>query len=164
MNTPRLAALVAVIIITFVEINYPQAGKIDRLFPLTIPFIDLYNLDTTYHTTWRTFSIPPKDYHKGSIDEFIYELVITIAVVGSETWNQPFALVYEIPGYTKDFIVVNEERYDLLPDRFNQFIVEIRTKRKGWAKFELAVFDETSGGVYIPINSYPLRRRDFLLE
>ena len=164
MNIPRIAALVAVLIITFVEINYPQADKVDPPFPITIPFIDLYSLDTTYHTTWRTFRIPPKEYHKGSIDEFIYKLVITITVVGNETWNQPFGLVYEIPGYKKDFIVVNEEKYDLLPDKFNHFIVELRTKKKGWAKFELAVYDEVTGGIYVPINSYPLRRRDFLLE
>ena len=131
-------------------------------FPLTIPLIETYDLDTTYRTTWQTRTIPPNLGYR--INDFIYKLVITITVVGSETWNQPFALVYEIPGYTKDFIIVNEERYDLLPDRFNQFIVEIRTKKKGWAKFELAVFDEVSGGIYIPINSFPLRRRDFLLE
>ena len=131
-------------------------------FPLTIPLIETYDLDTTYRTTWQTRTIPPNLGYR--INDFIYKPVITITVVGSETWNQPFALVYEIPGYTKDFIIVNEERYDLLPDRFNQFIVEIRTKKKGWAKFELAVFDEVSGGIYIPINSFPLRRRDFLLE
>jgi hypothetical protein len=164
LNTLKFVTLVFFLAITFIETSHTQSDKVDQIFPLTIPFIDLYSLDTTYHTTWRTFSIPPKDYHKGSIDEFVYELVITITVVGSEMWNQPFALVYVIPGYTKDFIVVNEEKYDLLPDRFNQFIVEIRTKKKGWAKFELVVYDELSGGVFVPINSFPLRRRDFLLE
>jgi hypothetical protein len=81
-----------------------------------------------------------------------------------EIWDKPFALLYELPGREKEFILVNEERYELLPEKFNQFIVEVLTKEKGWTKFELAVFDEASGGVYIPINSYPLRRRDFLLE
>ncbi len=164
MNTPKLVAAIVFLVIIFIEIDYPQTDKVDQPFPLTIPFIDLFSLDTTYHITWRTFRIPPKEYYKDSIDEFIYKLVITITVVGSEMWNQPFGLVYEIPGYKKDFIVINKERYDLLPDRFNQFIVEIRTKKKGWAKFELAVYDEVSGAVYVPINSYPLRRRDFQLE
>ncbi len=56
--------------------------------------------------------------------------------------DKPFALLYELPGREKEFIFVNEERYELLPEKFNQFIVEVLTKEKGWAKFELAVFDE----------------------
>jgi len=162
MKTLIFGAILCSIMLTSVEKSFAQSDNADRIFPLTIPFIDLYNLDTTYHTTWRTFKIPPQ--FKGSIDEFIYKLVITITIVGKESWNKPFALMYEIPGYKKDFIVVNEEKYELLPDKFNQFIVEVRTKKKGWAKFELAIFDEVSGGVYIPVNSYPLRRRDFLLQ
>jgi hypothetical protein len=139
-----------------------QSDKAKDMFPLTIPIIEIYDLDTTYKMTWMTRTIPPREGHK--IDKYVYKLVITITVMDKDIWDKPFALLYELPGREKEFILVNEERYDLLPDRFNQFIVEIRTKKKGWSKFELAVYDEVSGGVYVPINSYPLRRRDFLLE
>jgi len=64
----------------------------------------------------------------------------------------------------KDFIIINEERFQLIPDSFYDFLVEVRTKQIGWAKFELTVYDELTGSVYVPIDSYPLRRRDFLLE
>ena len=64
----------------------------------------------------------------------------------------------------KDFIIINEEKFQLIPDSFHDFLVEVRTKQIGWAKFELAVYDELTGSVYVPIDSYPLRRRDFLLE
>ena len=76
----------------------------------------------------------------------------------------PFALVFELPDSKRGFIVVNEEQYELLPEKFNQFLVEVHTKKKGWAKFELAEYDELTGEAYIPQNTYPLRRRDFLFE
>jgi hypothetical protein len=40
----------------------------------------------------------------------------------------------------------------------------VLTKQNSWAKFEMAIYDEVLGGVYIPLNSYPLKKRDFLLE
>lgn len=61
-------------------------------------------------------------------------------------------------------LLFNEERFNLIPDSFHEFLVEVRTKQNGWAKFELAMYDELTGSIYVPINSYPLRRRDFLLE
>jgi hypothetical protein len=162
MNTSKIFAGILFLILIFSEKTLAQSESDQNTFPLTIPFIEIYDLDTTYNTLWATRIIPRKHYH--SIKDFVYKLVITITVVGNETWNKPFALVYEIPDYTKELIVVNEERYDLLPDRFNQFIVEVHTKKKGWAKFELAEYDELTGEAYIPQNTYPLRRRDFLFE
>ena len=160
----RLKCIPFVIFILFVLLEKSPAQTIEEkdLFPLTIPFIEFYDLDTTYKLTWKTRTIPPREGYK--IDKYVYKLVITITVMNKEIWDKPFALLYELPGREKEFILVNEERYELLPEKFNQFIVEVLTKQKGWAKFELAVFDEASGGVYVPINSYPLRRRDFLLE
>jgi len=132
-------------------------------FPLTIPFIKIYDKDSIYtQSMWITRKIPPTRVYK--FDEYVYTLIITIVVVENDNWNKPFVLFYELPDREKGFIIVNEEQYELLPDRFNEFIVEIHTKEMGWAKFELAVYDELTGGFYVPENSYPLRRRDFLLE
>jgi hypothetical protein len=132
-------------------------------FPLTIPFIKIYDKDSIYtQSMWITLKIPPTRRYK--FDEYAYTLILTIVVVESDSWTEPFVLSYELPDREKGFIVVNEEQYELLPDRFNEIIVEIHTKEMGWAKFELAVYDELTGGFYVPINSYPLRRRDFLLE
>ena len=111
---------------------------------------------------WITLKIPPKRVYK--FDEYVYKLILTIVVLEKDSWNEPFVLLYELPDREKGFIVVNEEQYDLLPDRFNEFIVEIHTKEMGWAKFELANYNELTGGFYVPENSYPLRRRDLLLE
>jgi hypothetical protein len=162
MTSSRLLIIIFILIIVLVGKVLAQSDKEKSIFPLTIPIIEIYDLDTTYKLTWKTRTIPPREGYK--IDKYVYKLVITITVMDKEIWDKPFALLYELPGREKEFILVNEERYELLPEKFNQFIVEVLTKEKGWTKFELAVFDEASGGVYIPINSYPLRRRDFLLE
>jgi hypothetical protein len=162
MTSSRLVIIIFILIIVLVGKVLAQSDKEKSIFPLTIPIIEIYDLDTTYKLTWKTRTIPPREGYK--IDKYVYKLVITITVLDKEIWDKPFALLYELPGREKEFILVNEERYELLPEKFNQFIVEVRTKEKGWAKFELALFDEVSGGVYVPINSYPLRRRDFLLE
>ena len=162
MTASRLLIIIFFLIVTCIERVSAQADKEKDIFPLTIPIIEIYDLDTTYHTLWKTKSIPPRKVV--SINDFIYRLVITITIIGEETWNKSFALRYELPGNNREFIVVNEERYELLPDTFNQFIVEVRTKQKGWAKFELAIYDEVTGGAIVPVNSYPLRGRDFLLE
>jgi hypothetical protein len=160
----RLKCIPFGIFILFVLLEKSPAQIIDEkdFFPLTIPFIEIYDLDTTYKLTWKTMTIPPREGYK--IDKYVYKLVITITVMDKEIWDKPFALLYELPGREKEFILVNEERYELLPEKFNQFIVEVLTKEKGWAKFELVVYDEVLGSAYIPLNSYPLRRRDFLLE
>ena len=150
------------IIIVFANPLPAQNLEEESNFPLTIPFIKIYDKDSTYRHTWMTRTIPPHRGHK--FDKYIFSLVITIVVVGKKTWDKPFALVYELPGEKKDFIIINEERFDLIPDSFHEFLVEVRTKQNGWAKFELAVYDELTGSIYVPINSYPLRRRDFLLE
>jgi hypothetical protein len=132
-------------------------------FPLTIPFIKIYDKDSIYtQSMWITRKIPPTQVYK--LDKYVYTLILTIVVLESDSWNKPFVLFYELPDREKGFIIVNEEQYELLPDRFNDIIVEIHTKKTGWAKFELAVYDELTGGFYVPENSYPLRRRDFLLE
>ncbi|MGB5289173.1 MAG: hypothetical protein WBN42_11845 [Ignavibacteriaceae bacterium] len=156
------SGLVIFILFVLSEKSPAQTIQEKDVFPLTIPFIEIYDLDTTYKMTWMTRTIPPREGHK--IDRYVYKLVITITLMDEEIWDKPFALLYELPGREKEFILVNEERYELLPEKFNQFIVEVLTKQKGWAKFELAIYDEISGGVFVPINSYPLRRRDFLLE
>jgi len=160
----KLKYIPFVIFILFVLLEKSPAQIIDEkdFFPLTIPFIEIYDLDTTYKLTWKTKTIPPREGYK--IDKYVYKLVITITVMDKEIWDKPFALLYELPGREKEFILVNEERFELLPEKFNQFIVEVLTKEKGWTKFELAVYDEVLGGAYIPLKSYPLRRRDFLLE
>jgi len=160
----KLKYIPFVIFILFVLLEKSPAQIIDEkdFFPLTIPFIEIYDLDTTYKLTWKTKTIPPREGYK--IDKYVYKLVITITVMDKEIWDKPFALLYELPGRDKEFTLVNEERYELLPEKFNQFIVEVLTKEKGWAKFELAIYDEVLGGAYIPLNSYPLIRRDFLLE
>jgi len=162
MTSSKLSIIIFLFILTSIERVSAQSEIANDIFPLTIPIIEIYDLDTTYKLTWMTRTIPPRKGHK--IDKYVYKLVITITVLGDSIWNKPFALLYELPRREKEFVVVNEERYQLLPDKFNQFIVEILTKQKGWAKFELALFDEVTGGAYIPINSFPLRRRDFLLE
>ena len=151
------------IIIVFVNPSFAQTIKDELSFPLTIPFIKIYGKDSIYtQSMWTTKKIPPTRVHK--FDEYVYTLILTIVVLESDSWNAPFVLFYELPDREKGFIKVNEEQYELLPDRFNYFIVEIHTKEMGWAKFELAVYDELTGGFYVPENSYPLRRRDFLLE
>jgi len=143
----RLKCIPFVIFILFVLLDKSPAQTIDKkdIFPLTIPIIEIYDLDTTYKLTWKSRTIPPREGYK--IDKYVYKLVITITVMDKEIWDKPFALLYELPGREKEFILVNEERYELLPEKFNQFIVEVRTKEKGWAKFELAVYDEVTGGV-----------------
>lgn len=150
------------IIIVFVNPSPAQNLEEESNFPLTIPFIKIYDKDTTYQTTWITWTIPPNRGYK--VDKYIFSLLITITVVGKETWDKPFALVYELPGDKKEFIIINEERFELIPDSFHEFIIEVRTKQIGWAKFELAIYDENTDDVYIPQNDFPLRRRDFLLE
>ncbi len=150
------------IIIVFANPLPPQNLEEESDFPLTIPFIKIYDKDTTYRTTWNSRSIPLNRGYK--IDKYIFNLLITITVVGKETWDKPFALVYELPVDKKEFIIINEERFELTPDSFHDFLVEVRTKQIGWAKFELAVYDELKDSIYVPINSYPLRRKDFLLE
>ena len=162
MISSRSLIIFSILIITCFSSVPAQSDKAKDIFPLTIPIIEIYDLDTTYKITWMTRTIPPREGHK--IDKYVYKLVITITVMEKDIWDKPFALLYELPGREKEFILVNEERYELLPEKFNRFIVEVLTKEKGWVKFELAVFDEVSGGIYVPINSYPLRRRDFLLE
>ena len=151
------------IIIVYTNPLPAQNLKEESDFPLTIPFIKIYDKDSIYtQSMWITRKIPPTRVYK--FDEYVYTLIITIVVVENDNWNKPFVLFYELPDREKGFIIVNEEQYELLPDRFNEFIVEIHTKEMGWAKFELAVYDELTGGFYVPENSYPLRRRDFLLE
>ena len=162
INLIKKASLTYLVLVASSMNHYSQIEKENSYFPLTIPFIEVYDLDTSFTPTWITKSIPPNRGYR--IDDYIYELVITITVIGQKNWNEPFALVYELPNSEKAFIVINEERYELLPDNFNQFLVEVHTKEKGWAKFELAVFNDLSGGFYIPLKSYPLRRRDFLFE
>jgi len=162
MHKMKIISLIILSIITYIELVSAQTDEGKKTFPLTIPIIEIYDLDSTYKMTWMTRTIPPREGHK--IDRYVYKLVITIMVMDEEIWDKPFALLYELPGREKEFILVNEERYELLPEKFNQFIVEVLTKEKGWVKFELAVYDEVTGGIYVPINSYPLRRRDFLLE
>jgi len=162
MNKLKYIPFVIFILLALSERSPAQIIDSKDSFPLTIPFIEIYDLDTTYKLTWKTRTIPPNESR--TIDKYVYKLVITVIVKDKETWNKPFALLYEIPGYKKEFMVVNEEKFELSSESFKQFIVEVHTKKKGWAKFELAIYDEVSGGVYVPINSYPLRRRDFLLE
>jgi len=161
----KLKYIPFVIFILFVLLEkFPaQTIKEKHNFPLTIAYIDIFNIDSIYtRSQWATRSIPPsRSYH---FEEYVYTLVLNIVVLGEDVWNKSFALIYDLPDKEKGFIVVNEEEYELAPERFNNLLVDIHTKKKGWAKFELAVIDEDSGGVYIPINSYPLRRRDFLLE
>jgi hypothetical protein len=147
---------------TFSGKTLSQIFKKENTFPLTIPFIKIFDKDTTYKSTWKMRAIPPR--YGSRIDKYIYKLIVTITVPGGMIWSEPFALLYNIPGLESGFIIVNEERYDILPDRFNELIVEIRTKHHGWAKFELAAFDELTGEVHIPDNDFPLRRKDFLLE
>ena len=156
--------IIVLLLIFIVVANPLPAQKLEEesVFPLTIPFIKIYDKDTTFQPTWISMSIPPSQGYK--VNKYIFSLVITITVVGKETWDKPFALVYELPGDKKEFIIINEERFELIPDSFHKFIVEVRTKQIGWAKFELAVYDEFTGGFYVPENSYPLRRRDFMLE
>ncbi len=161
MTSIKFTALIISLLIISVQKISAQTNKYE-IFPLTIPFIEIYDLDTTYKMTWMTRTIPPQKGHK--IDKYVYKLVITIILMDDEIWDRPFALLYELPDLERGFIVVNEERYQLFPDKFNQFIVEVMTKQKGWAKFELGDYDEPTGGIYIPVNSYPLRKRDFLLE
>ena len=151
------------IIIVFANPLPAQNLEEESDFPLTIPFIKIYDKDSIYtQSMWTTRKIPPTRVYK--FDKYVYTLILTIVVLGDDSWNEPFALIYELPDREKGFLIVNEEQYELLPDRFNEFIVEIHTKEMGWAKFELAVYDELTGGFYVPENSYPLRRRDFLLE
>ncbi|MDZ7622887.1 MAG: hypothetical protein U5J96_00345 [Ignavibacteriaceae bacterium] len=163
MKTLIFGSILISLLITNVDRSFAQSEDKKNNFPLTIAYIDIFNLDSIYtRSQWVTRSIPPsRSYH---FEEYVYTLVLNIVVLGEDIWNKPFALIYELPDKEKGFIVVNEEEYELAPERFNNLLVEIHTKKKGWAKFELALFDEVSGGVYIPINSYPLRRRDFLLE
>jgi len=159
----RIKFMVFIIFLLIISVEKISAQTNEHeVFPLTIPFIEIYDLDTTYIPTWETQTIPPNTGY--GINDFVYKLVITITVMGKETWNKPFTLIYDLPGYKREYIVLNEELYELSPDIFNKFLVEIHTKQKGWAKFELANYDETTGGIYVPANSYPLRKRDFLLE
>jgi len=161
----RLKCIPFVIFILFVLLEKSPAQTIDEkdIFPLTIPFIEIYDLDSIYsRSQWITRSIPPSS--PPHFEEYVYTLVLNIVVLGKDVWNKPFALVYELPDKEKGFIIVNKEEYEIIPENFNNFFIEIHSKKKGWVKFELALFDEVSGGVYVPINSYPLRRRDFLLE
>jgi len=152
------------IIIVLTNLLPAQEMEEESIFPLTIPFIKIYDKDSTYtQSMWLTRRIPPK-HRIYKFDEYIYTLILKIVVLGSDSWSDPFALSYELPNGEKGFLIINEEKYELFPDQFNDFIVEIHTKEIGWARFALAVYDELTGGFYIPINSYPLRRRDFLLE
>ena len=151
------------IVVVFTNKSFAQNVEEISNFPLTIPFIKIYDKDSLYtQSMWNTRKIPPTRTYK--FDEFVYTLILTIIVLENNSWNKPFVLFYELPDREKGFIIVNEELYVLLPDRFNEFLVEIHTKEMGWVKFELAVYDELTGGFYVPENSYPLRRRDFLLE
>jgi len=163
MKTLKFGAIIILLMLTNIEKSFTQSEDKKNNFPLTIAYIEIFNLDSIYtKSQWVTRSIPPsRSYH---FEEYVYTLVLNIVVLEKDIWNKPFALIYNLPDKEKGFIIVNEEEFELLPERFNNLFVEIHTKKKGWAKFELAVFDEVSGGVYIPINSYPLRRRDFLLE
>ena len=157
--------IVVILSIIIVFVNPLPAQNLEEKsdFPLTIPFIKIYDKDSIYtQSMWITRKIPPKRVYK--FDEYVYKLILTIVVQKSDSWNEPFVLLYELPDREKGYIVVNEEQYELLPDRFNEIVVEIHTKETGWSKFELAVYDELTGGFYVPENSYPLRRRDFLLE
>ncbi len=163
MKTLIFGAIIISLMLTNIEKSFAQSEDKKNYFPLTIASIDIFNLDSIYtRSQWVTRSIPPsRSYH---FEEYVYTLVLNIVVLGEDVWNKSFALIYDLPDKEKGFVVVNEEEYELVPEKFNNLLVEIHTKKKGWAKFELAVIDEASGGVYIPINSYPLRRRDFLLE
>ncbi len=163
MKTLVMGWMLIPLLIISADRSFAQSEDENNNFPLTIAYIEIFNLDSIYtRSQWVTQSIPPsRPYH---FKEYVYTLVLNIVVLGEDIWNKPFALIYELPDKEKGFIVINEEDYELVPESFNNLFVEIHSKKKGWAKFELAVFDEVSGGVYIPINSYPLRRRDFLLE
>jgi len=161
-NLIKKACLIFLVLVAGSVNLHSQIEKENSYFPLTIPFIEVYDLDTSFAPTWSTKSIPPNRGFR--IDDYIYKLVITINVIDQKNWNEPFALLYELPNSEREFIVINEERYELSPDNFNKFLVEVHTKEKGWAKFELAVFNDLYGEFYIPLKSYPLRRRDFLLE
>ena len=162
INLIKKACLTYLVLVAGSMNLHSQIEKENSYFPLTIPFIEVYDLDTSFAPTWSTKSIPQNRGYR--IDDYIYKLVITITLIDQENWNEPFALVYELPNSDREFIVINEERYELSTDNFNQFLVEVHTKEKGWAKFELALINDLSGGFYIPLRSYPLRRRDFLLE
>ncbi len=151
------------IIYFIVKPSFPQQTDPSSYFPLTIPIIEIIDKDSTYtQSMWLTRRFPPTKSYR--LDEYVYTLVLKIVVLGSESWNKPFVLFYELPKGEKEFMIINEEQYELLPDRFNDFLAEIHTKDKGWVKFELAMIDELTGEILIPVNSYPLRRRDFLLE
>ena len=162
INLIRRAGLTYLVLIAGSMNLHSQTEKENSYFPLTISFIEVYDLDTSFNPAWITKSIPPNRGYR--MDDYSYKLVITINVIDQKNWNEPFVLIYELPNSEREFIVINEERYELSPDNFNKFLVEVHTKEKGWAKFELALFNDLSGGFYIPLKSYPLRRRDFLLE
>jgi len=163
MNNVKIIVLIICQVITYFELISAQQDQREITFPLTIPIIEIYDLDSIYtRSMWLKMSIPPSQPY--SLEEYVFTLILQIVVIGDVIWDEPFALVYELPGKEKEFIIVNEEKYNIVPERFNNFFIEIHSKKKGWVKFELALFDEVSGGVYVPINSYPLRRRDFLLE
>jgi len=163
MNNFIINLTLAILILT-TNSSYLKAQTYEEksYFPLTIPFIETYELDTSFIPTWKTRAIPASRGY--GINYFNYKLLITITVMGKENWNLPFALVFELPDSKRGFIVVNQERYELLPDKFNQFLVEVHSKKKGWATFELAALNDITEEVLIPIESFPLRRRDFLLE
>jgi hypothetical protein len=163
MKSLKFGAILITLLITNIHRSFAQAEDNKNNFPLTIAYIEIFNLDSIYtRSQWVMQSIPSsRPYH---FEEYVYTLVFNIVVLGKDIWNKPFALIYELPDTEKGFIVVNDEEYELTPERFNNLLVEIHTKKKGWAKFELAVYDEISGGVFVQNDSYPLRRRDFLLE
>ena len=163
MKTLIFGTIIILLMLTNVEKSFAQSEDKKNNFPLTIAYIDIFSLDSIYtKSQWITRAIPPsRSYH---FEEYVYTLVLNIVVLGEDVWNKSFALIYDLPDKGKGFIVVNEEEYELASERFNNLFVEIHTKKKGWAKFELAIYDEVLGGAYIPLNSYPLRRRDFLLE
>ncbi len=163
MKTLIFGAILITLLITNVHRSFAQSEDKKNNFPLTVAYIDIFNLDSIYtRSQWTTLSVPPSRPHH--LEAYVYTLVLNIVVLGDSAWNKPFALIYELPNKEKGFIIVNEEEYELVPERFNNLLVEVHTKKKGWAKFELAIYDEILGGVFVPINSYPLRRRDFLLE
>ena len=82
-------------------------------FPLTIPFIKIYDKDSIYtQSMWTTRKIPPTRVYK--FDKYVYTLILTIVVLGDDSWNEPFALIYELPDREKGFLIVNEEQYELL--------------------------------------------------
>jgi hypothetical protein len=163
MKTLKFGVILITLLITTIHRSFAQVEDNKNKFPLTIAYIEIFNLDSIYtRSQWVTQSIPPsRPYH---FEEYVYTLVLNIVVLGDDIWNKQFALIYELPDNEKGFIVVNDEEYELTPERFNNLLFEIHAKKNGWAKFELAVYDEVSGGVYVPNDSYPLRRRDFLLE